>query len=162
MIKVRLFMALTLALISNPLWAVDCESIPKWLTRVKEVTFRVVEPTATYDVKVEFPENISKLRCEAMYFEYGTDYYFQLKRSEPVTLSYFKKGQNLPSRTSEMSEYLNAHSVMLASEREVTPHYFQVTDSELNVEYRIHLAKNGPAYVKRKWSSQILKVISWK
>ena len=53
-----------------------------------------------------------------------------------------------------MGEYLNAHSVMLASEREKTPHYFEVTDSELDVEYQVYLSKKGPDYV-HLWRSLV-------
>jgi hypothetical protein len=156
----RFLSVLVLGLFSVTAQATDCGNIPSWL-KIREVTFRVVEPTQVYDVKVEFPE-ISRLKCEAIAFEYGTDYSFTLKRSEPVKLGYSNKGENETRRTAEVSGYLNAHSVLLAAERQKTPHYLEITDEELGVEYHMYLSKNGPGYVKRSGKSQRLNVLSFK
>lgn len=146
--KKSLFTLTAIALFSLPATAADCDRLPKWLN-VKSVTIRVVEPTQRYDVKFTFPD-VSRLDCSASYLEYGTDYHFDLDR--PVKLEY-------PGRSTEMSGHLTAHSVMLAAERERTPHYYEVEDEELGVTYHIYLGKGGPAFAKRAGSTQVLKVI---
>lgn len=149
---------LTFALHSGFAVAGDCGKIPAWL-KVTETKFRVVEPTKVFDVKVNFPE-VSDLECSASPFEYGTDYYFTLKKSEPVKVSYFEKGGDEVKRSVEMTDFLNAHSVFVAVEREKTPHYLEVTDDELDVTWYIYLSeKDGPAYARKKGADQKYKII---
>lgn len=139
----------------------ECKDLPKWL-EVREVVFQVVDPTEKYSVKVEIPE-VAKLECSASELEYGTDYFFTLKRGEPVTISYYKDSEDNVSRSTEMAGTLAIHSVLLGVEREKTPHYLEVKDEELEVVYRIFLAKEkGPAHVERKGNKQKLKILSWK
>ena len=154
---------LILVSLSSPtLFARSCDGLPRWLN-LREVRFQVVEPTEVYHVKIQFPV-LSGINREESHFEYGTDYYFKLKSSQRPKLEYFKSGANQPSRTTEDSSgYLTAHSVMLAAERALTPHYLEVTDEDLLVNYEVYLSKNrGPSYVKRKGSNQRLKVVGYR
>lgn len=151
-------LTLTFALQARVAVARDCGEVPTWL-KVSDVKFRVVKPTEVYDVKVTIPD-ISKLKCTSSHFEYGTDYYFELKDSEPVKLRYFEKDGDKEKRSTKMTGYLNAHTVFLGDERKKTPHYLEVTDDELEVTYYIYLSeKDGPAYARLKGSDQKFKIV---
>jgi len=151
----------TLFLFAETAVAAEDKEIPAWL-RLKEVTFQVVEPTQIYTVKVEIPD-LTELKVSTSPLEYGTDYFFTLKASEPVKISYYKDGEDKANLSVEMDKTLGAHSVIVARDREQTPHYLEIVDPKVGAEYEIYLSKTkGAAYVKFKGSDKRLKVISSK
>jgi hypothetical protein len=155
------FFVTALCLASSVAKAAPCDKLPAWLS-VSEVTFRVVEATDTHDVKVTLPK-IADLKCTSLPFEYGTDYTFDLPKSSPVKMEYFKKGSATASRTVEMGDSLTAHSVLVASDRKKTPHYFEIHDEELEVDYQIYLTPDkGPSHAKRSDKKNSLKIVSYK
>lgn len=132
---------------------------PAWLY-VKEVSFQVVEPTKEYEVRIEFPA-LSALPVESTAFEYGTSYSFSLKRSEPVVIKYFEKGEH--TRTAQMVGDLVAPSVLLAKDRAETPHYLEVSDEKIDVRYQIYIsADKGPLYVKKAGTNKRIAILSHK
>lgn len=147
---------LALTLFSGTARAARCGSVPAWLP-LREVSFLVVKPTESYTVKIQIPE-IADLECSASYLEYGTDYSFALKDSDRIQLEYWVGDEKKASRLSD-AFFLEAHSVLLAVEREKTPHYLEISDDELGVDYRVYLtAGKVPAYAKIRGSDQKLKV----
>ncbi len=113
-------------------------------------------------MKVTLPK-IADLKCTASPYEYGTDYTFDLPKSSPVKMEYFKKGATTASRTVEMGDMLTAHSVLVASDRRKTPHYYEIHDEELEVDYKIYLTPDkGPSHAKRSDKKNSLKIVSYK
>lgn len=159
----RAMVLVTILLLANyrTAGASPCDRLPAWL-KVTEVVFRVVEATNNHDVKVTFPK-VADLKCAAFPYDWGTDYVFKLSMSSPVTIQYFKSGSTIAIRKVEMSDSLAAESVLIAAERERTPHYFGVRDEELEVDYHIYLTPDkGPSHAKRKGTKDKLKIISFK
>ena len=127
--------SLLFLLVASTAWAEQsCGTIPSWLDQ-KQLSFELKSGKRTEVVTAEFPD-LKSVGC-TVEGDWGPNYHFQLNPEHPLVVK-FSSGRSLI-----VSGELEASSVMRASEREKTPHFFRIPDQKLRRAYDIYLTSSG-------------------